>query len=65
MFDNLTPEQIEAFKLRTHRVEALLKTAVETKPEAKKTPLRRLHIVPNLHVPHVANVSHGHHAQVA
>ena len=62
MFDNLTPEQIEAFKLRTHRVEALLKSAVETQPEAKKTPLRRLHIVPNLHVPHA---SHGHHAQVA
>jgi hypothetical protein len=53
MFDNLTPEQREAFKRRTHRVDALLKSAVETQPEAKKTPLRRLHLVPNLHLTHV------------
>jgi hypothetical protein len=50
MFNNLTPEQREAFVRRTHRVDALLKSAVETQPAPKKTPLRRLHLVPNLHL---------------
>jgi hypothetical protein len=62
MFDNITPEQREAFKRRIHAVDAALKSAIEPQPEPKKTPLRRLQIVPNLHVVHV---SHEHNAQVA
>ena len=54
MFDNITPEQREAFKQRTQRVDALLKSAIETQPEPKKTPLRRFHLVPNLHNAQVA-----------
>jgi hypothetical protein len=63
MFETITPEQREAFKRRAHAVDAALKSAIiEPQPQAKKTPLRRLNIVPTLHVPHV---SHGGHAQVA
>ena len=63
MFDNLTPEQREAFKRRTHAVDAMLKAAlVEPQPQVKKTPLRRLHLVPNLHLPYD---THEHSAQVA
>jgi hypothetical protein len=60
MFENITPEQREAFKRRTHAVDAALKSAlIEPQPEAKKTSLRRLHLVPSMHL------SHGGHAQVA
>ena len=63
MFETITPEQREAFKRRSHAVDAALKSAIiEPQPEAKKTPLRRLHVVPALHMPHVI---HGGHAQVA
>jgi len=63
MFDNLTPDQREAFKRRSHAVDAALKSAIiEPQPEAKKTPLRRLHLVPALHMPHVM---HQGSAQVA
>lgn len=63
MFDNLTPEQREAFKRRTHAVDAMLKAAlVEPQPQVKKTPLRRLHLVPKLDMPYTA---HEHSAQVA
>ena len=63
MFDNFTPEQREAFKRRTHAVDAMLKSAiVEPQPQVKKTALRRLHLVPNLHMPYV---THEHNAQVA
>jgi hypothetical protein len=60
MFENITPEQREAFKRRTHAVDAALKSAIlEPQPQAKKTPRRRLHLVPTLHV------AHEGHAQVA
>ena len=63
MFDTITPEQREAFKRRSHAVDAALKSAIiEPQPQGKKTPLRRLHLVPNLHMTHV---SHTGHAQVA
>ena len=63
MFENITPEQREAFKRRAHAVDAALQSAIiEPQPRAKKTPLRRLQLVPTLHLPHVAP---GGHAQVA
>ena len=63
MFDTPTPEQREAFKRRTRAVDALLKSAlVEPQPPAKKAPLRRLHLVQNLHLTYG---THEHSAQVA
>jgi hypothetical protein len=63
MFDNITPEQREAFKRRAHAVDAMLKSAiVEPHAEAKRTPLRRLHLIPSLQVPHF---THERNAQVA
>ena len=59
MFEDITPEQREAFKRRTHAVDAALKSAIiEPQPQAKKTPLRRLHLVPNLHMTHVPQSGH-------
>lgn len=63
MFENITPEQREAFKRRAHAVDAALKSAIiEPQPRAKKTPLRRLQLVPALLVPHAPSSGH---AQVA
>lgn len=68
MFDNLTAEQREAFKRRTHAIDAALKSAIaEPQPEVEKKPVRHLQFGPKLHIAHApqpGQTPHGH-AQVA
>ena len=54
MFDNITPEQREAWLRKVHRVDATLKSVIEPAeaPRPAKS-VRRLHLVPALHALHL------------
>ena len=56
MFEDITKEQRDAWRSKVRAVDLALKSAVEPK-EMPAKPVRHLHLLPSVHMPHM---THGH-----